>query len=79
MRKRDGPAKRGKNVDDAELTRLWMAGVSEKEMAARLGHHRSVIRRRAAAIGMPPLQIVRARMAHELKAKHACNLLPSKS
>lgn len=53
--------RRRRKVDDAELRRLWMMGLPDKEIAARLGHHRSVVRRRAATLGMPPLQIVRVR------------------
>lgn len=60
MRKRLGPARRGKNVDDTELCRLWMMGLQDKEIAARMGHHRSVIRRRAEQLGMPPLRQIRS-------------------
>lgn len=55
-----------KRVDDAELRRLWMIGLPEKEIAARLGHHRSVVRRRAATMHLPTLQQVRLQLAHTL-------------
>lgn len=47
-----------KRVNDDELRRLWPTRLSDKEIASRLGHHRSVIRRRAENLGLKPRRIV---------------------
>ncbi len=47
-----------RRVDDAELERLWPTRLPDKELAARLGHHRSVVRRRAAALGLSPRRLI---------------------
>lgn len=49
---------RVRRVNDDELRRLWPSRLSDKEIAARLGHHRSVVRRRAARIGLRPRRLV---------------------
>ena len=51
-------APRCRRVNDEELRRLWPTRLSDKEIAARLGHHRSVVRRRAQTIGLKPRRIV---------------------
>ena len=47
-----------RKVDDDELRRLWPTRLSDKELAARLGHHRSVIRRRADTLGLQPRRLI---------------------
>jgi hypothetical protein len=42
-----------KRVNDDLLRKLWATKLSDKELAERMGHHRSVVRRRAAEIGLP--------------------------
>lgn len=42
-----------KRVNDERLRKLWATRLSGKELAARLGHHRGVIYRRAAKLGLP--------------------------
>lgn len=44
---------RRKPIDDAKLRRLWPSRLTEAEIAKQLGHHRSVLRRRAVKIGLP--------------------------
>lgn len=44
---------KGKRVNDDLLRKLWPSHLSDKELAEAMGHHRSVIRRRAEAIGLP--------------------------
>jgi hypothetical protein len=41
-------------VNDDLLRLLWPTRLSDKELAARLGHHRSVVRRRAVRLGLKP-------------------------
>lgn len=43
-----------RRVDDEELKRLWPTRLPDKELAARLGHHRGVVRRRARQLGLRP-------------------------
>ena len=45
-------------VNDDELRRLWPTRLPDKELAARLGHDRGVIRRRAKTIGLKPRRVV---------------------
>jgi pyrroloquinoline quinone (PQQ) biosynthesis protein C len=47
-----------RRVNDDELRRLWPTRLPDKEIAARLGHHRSVVRRRAKQLGLKPRRIV---------------------
>ena len=46
-------------VNDTLLRKLWPTAMTDKEMAARMGHHRGVLHRRAAAIQLPPRRIAR--------------------
>jgi hypothetical protein len=50
LRKDGTPVRR---VDDEALRRLWPTRLPDKELAARLGHDRGTLRRRAAALGLP--------------------------
>lgn len=43
---------RGK-IDDAKLKRLWGSRLSDIDLAKAMGHHRSVLRRRAMKLGLP--------------------------
>lgn len=43
---------RGK-IDDTKLKRLWGSRMSDCDLAKAMGHHRSVLRRRAIKLGMP--------------------------
>ena len=47
-----------RRIDDDALKRLWSTRLPDKELAARLGHHRSVIRRRAAKLGLKPRRVI---------------------
>lgn len=40
-------------IDDAKLKRLWGSRMSDNALAKTMGHHRSVLRRRAIKIGLP--------------------------
>jgi hypothetical protein len=42
-----------KKIDDAELQRLWKSHMPERLIAEKMGHHRSVLRRRAIKLGLP--------------------------
>lgn len=50
----DDDVKAQRRVNDEELRRLWPTKLSDKAIAQRLGHHRSVIRRRAETLGLRP-------------------------
>ena len=47
-----------RRVNDKELRHLWSTRLSDKEIAARLGHHLGVIRRRAGVLGLKPRRII---------------------
>ncbi len=47
-----------KTVDDQKLWGLWQSRMSDKEIAALLGHNRGVVRRRAKALGFPTRRLV---------------------
>ncbi len=49
-----------RKINDDLLRELWSTALSDKEVAARLGHHRSIIWRRAETIGLKSRQIARA-------------------
>lgn len=42
-----------RRINDTELKRLWPTRISDKELAARMGHHRGSLRRRAEKLGLP--------------------------
>lgn len=42
-----------KRIDDEALRKLWFTPLPDKIIAARLGHHRGVLRRRAIKLGLP--------------------------
>lgn len=64
-----------KKIDDDALRRLWPTGLPDKHLEERLGHHRGVLRRRAAALGLPPR--VQARIEdYEMRAKRATEPRP---
>jgi hypothetical protein len=50
MKQRGRPFDR---ADDDRLRRLWASLLSDQELAAAVERHRSVVRRRAAEIGLP--------------------------
>jgi hypothetical protein len=45
-------------IDDEKLKRLWPTRVGDKLLAEQLGHHRGVVRRRAAALGLKPRRVI---------------------
>lgn len=47
------PRRSKRRIDDEQLIRLWPTRLSDDELAARLGHGRGAIRRRAEALGLP--------------------------
>lgn len=44
---------RGKPINEEILKVLWYSNFSGSEISARMGHHNSVLRRKAAAMGLP--------------------------
>jgi hypothetical protein len=58
-------------VDDETLKKFWPTAMTDKEMAARLGHHRSVLRRAAERLGLPPRRFARWRELIETASRRA--------
>lgn len=48
-----------KSIDDEALRKLWFSALPDKIIAARLGHHRGVLRRRAVKLGLPLRTVIR--------------------
>jgi pyrroloquinoline quinone (PQQ) biosynthesis protein C len=60
-----------KKIDDDMLKRLWPSRLSDKEIAERMGHHRGVLRRRAAAIGLPTRRAIWSAATSEAASERA--------
>jgi hypothetical protein len=45
--------RRRKTIDDGMLRRLWATKMTEREIAAKMGHRPYTLRRRAIKLGLP--------------------------
>lgn len=52
-----------RRIDDAVLRKLWFSRLPDKVVAARMGHHRGVLRRKAIKLGFPPRRVIWSREA----------------
>jgi hypothetical protein len=49
--------------ENARLVQLWMSGATEAEMIETLKRNKGAIRRKAEQLGLPPLRLIRTRIA----------------
>lgn len=58
--------RRFEKVDCELLIKLWPTRLPDKELAARLNRHRSVIRRQAELLGLKPRRVVWSELPSEV-------------